>query len=562
MAIAAFDKDQQFQLPNGGSVAYQLQVASQGGALTIRFDDPAGTSGGEPVTVTLTDAAQNVLFSATASASQTFVATVPTAGDYFLTVQDNNATDKHDDRPYTIHPTISAAAGTVYDGPLNNTLDSALAVPAGSSVAGSLTDGDVDVFRFSAAAPGLLQANFSHPAGKSTGGADIRVELLDSQGLVLATKTLKADAAFAATVGSAGDFYLRVSDAHAGGPDGGLYSFRESLTSVAGVLYDGAADIDAGHAQALPVSRELVGEAHVGDQDFYSLNLPGAGKISFNFLHPGGPSLTANSIDIRLTDGAGNLVLAQTISTDTDLTADVASGGQYLLQVNQSTGSNFDAGIYRFMTGYSSASGVTARGTQADASFVSSGGDDAFFGYSSRDSVTFRDIRSHYAVLATEAGVSVSAGSGVDGSDTLFGIDRLYFGDKTAIAYDWSGDAGDVYRLYQAAFDRVPDAGGLGFWIYQHDDGLPAGALASAFVNSGEFRQVYGDAPSNAGIVTKFYEHVLHRAPDAAGVAFWVNALDAGSATVPDVLFDFSHSQENFDLLVAVSNGFEYKMWT
>jgi hypothetical protein len=563
MAIVEFDKDQQFQLPNGASVTYQLRVASAGGALTIRFDDPAGDgSGGEPVAVVLLDAALNVLFSAITATSQSFTTTVPAAGDYSLTVMDFNPSDQHDDRAYTIHPLISTAPDTVYDGPLNNSLPAALAVPPGSTVAGSLNEGDVDVFRFTAAAPGLLQAAFGHPAGKSASGAEVLVELLDSQGLVLTTKLLAGNDAFAATVGSAGDFYLRVSDAHAGGPDGGFYSWQGVLAGIPGAVYDGAADVDAAHAQTLPLSRELVGELHLGDQDFYALSLPDAGKLSFNFLHPGGAGLLAGSIDIRLTDGAGNLVLARNISADMDLTADVPAGGQYLLQVNQAAGTDTDTGIYRFMTGFSNAGGATVRGSQAGASFVSTSGDDTFFGYAGRDSVTFRDVRSHYAVLATEAGVAVSNSAGVDGSDTLFGIDRLYFSDKTAIAYDWFGSAGEVYRLYQAAFDRVPDAGGLGFWIVQHDAGLPAGVMADNFVASAEFGQVYGDTPTNAEIVSKFYEHVLHRAPDAGGIAFWVQALDQGRATVADVLFDFSRSAENFDLLVGFSKGFEYKMWT
>ena len=53
---------------------------------------------------------------------------------------------------------------------------------------------------------------------------------------------------------------------------------------------------------------------------------------------------------------------------------------------------------------------------------------------------------------------------------TLQNVERIAF-DDGIIAFDDDGLAGQAYRLYQACFDRIPDALGLGFWIKQLDAG-------------------------------------------------------------------------------------------
>lgn len=78
--------------------------------------------------------------------------------------------------------------------------------------------------------------------------------------------------------------------------------------------------------------------------------------------------------------------------------------------------------------------------------------------------------------------------------------------------------------------------------------------IAEAFVASGEFRQLYGETPTHAEIVTKFYQNVLGRAPDPQS-RFWVDLLDSGRATVAEVLVGFSESAENVAALVGVRDS-------
>lgn len=149
--------------------------------------------------------------------------------------------------------------------------------------------------------------------------------------------------------------------------------------------------------------------------------------------------------------------------------------------------------------------------------------------------------------------------TGISGWDlTLQNIERVQFSD-TAMAFDSSGNAGQAYRLYQAAFDRAPDAAGLGFWIAQMDHGGSLQQMARGFLQSDEFKGLYGAAPSDADYLRHLYQNVLHRAPDAAGYNYWMNVLAQG-ATREETLIQFSESAENQAALIGtISAGMAYQ---
>lgn len=126
----------------------------------------------------------------------------------------------------------------------------------------------------------------------------------------------------------------------------------------------------------------------------------------------------------------------------------------------------------------------------------------------------------------------------------LDGVERVQFTDKT-IALDIDGNAGQTYRLYKAAFDRAPDKAGLGYWLNQMDNGASLKSVANGFVGSNEFTTLNGSNPTSTQLATSFYQHVLGRAPDQAGLAYWVNQLDSNTMDRSDVLIGFSESNEN-----------------
>lgn len=100
-----------------------------------------------------------------------------------------------------------------------------------------------------------------------------------------------------------------------------------------------------------------------------------------------------------------------------------------------------------------------------------------------------------------------------------------------------------VVRLYQAAFNRIPDSKGEGLWVGLAASGEPLQNIANGFANSDEFVASHGvnaAAPINAAILTGFYQNILGREPDSAGYAFWLNS----GLTVGQVLNQFAQSNE------------------
>jgi len=101
-----------------------------------------------------------------------------------------------------------------------------------------------------------------------------------------------------------------------------------------------------------------------------------------------------------------------------------------------------------------------------------------------------------------------------------------------------------IARLYQAAFDRSPDEGGLNFWIDQWEGvNLSLTRISDEFFASQEFTDTYGSL-SNNDYVTQLYANVLNRTPDQGGLDFWTNGLSNGISEA-DVLLEFSNSLEN-----------------
>ena len=100
-----------------------------------------------------------------------------------------------------------------------------------------------------------------------------------------------------------------------------------------------------------------------------------------------------------------------------------------------------------------------------------------------------------------------------------------------------------VTRLYFAYFLRIPDTGGLFFWVNAFKSGTPLDSISAAFAGSAEFQTRYGSL-NNTEFVTLVYNNVLARPPDAAGLSFWVGQLDSGALTRGQVMLGFSESTE------------------
>jgi len=186
---------------------------------------------------------------------------------------------------------------------------------------------------------------------------------------------------------------------------------------------------------------------------------------------------------------------------------------------------------------------------------------DIFFGGDGLDTAIFPNPRKDYTVSSSNtvydpvrqksdlSGYKVRNITKPDfGQADLYQVERIRFSDSS-LALDLAGNAGKAYRVYKAAFARDPMAGdkaGLGYWISNIDKGMDMIEVAARFIDSPEFRGLYGQNPSNADFLTKVYTNVLGRTPDQGGYNWWLNELNNNpTKTKAKVLADFAESGEN-----------------
>lgn len=186
-------------------------------------------------------------------------------------------------------------------------------------------------------------------------------------------------------------------------------------------------------------------------------------------------------------------------------------------------------------------------------------GNDTIDGGAGIDTAVFSHNKSDYIISKLTSTYTVMDKLLTEGTDSLVNVERLQFAD-VALALDINGIAGEVYRLYQASFNRTPDLGGLGFWFADMDGGDTLNSVANNFIKSAEFISLYGANSSDTVYVTSIYQNVLHRTPDAVGLQFWLDAINVHAQSRSAVLIGFSESTENQAQVIAkIINGIDYQ---
>ena len=118
-------------------------------------------------------------------------------------------------------------------------------------------------------------------------------------------------------------------------------------------------------------------------------------------------------------------------------------------------------------------------------------------------------------------------------------------------------DSGRMFRLYNAAFKRLPDPDGLAYWIDNFSSGRNSmRVVTSSFLNSSEFQERYGANVSDSKYVDTLYTNVLGRLPDADGKNYWLGQLSSGRETREEALLGFAESAENKALFSEMTGVF------
>ena len=372
--------------------------------------------------------------------------------------------------------------------------------------------------------------------------------------------------------------------------------------STSGTYYLGAFDYDTGTGgytlaattvvDDFPWSTDTTGVVTVNgtashgvietafDADLFKVTLTAGTTYNFDLIRTTGgladPYLYLYNPGVNLiafddeSGGSGNAHITFTATT---------SGTYYLGAADYGSGTG--AYTISVSTG-SSNSGETLVGTSGNDYLVGHSGNDTLTGNAGNDTLDggagidtaiFAGLANEYIIQKLTSGwqVSDTVTVGNEGIDTLYNIERLHFSDVN-VALDINGptSAGGIYRLYQATFDRTPDLGGLGYWISQADKGENAIAMAIDFTYSTEFRQLYGVSTNDnyltganiSSVVNGFYQHVLHRAPDQAGLNYYTDVIVAHTKTVGQVLAEIADSPENYALVIGqIQNGIDYTPW-
>lgn len=192
-------------------------------------------------------------------------------------------------------------------------------------------------------------------------------------------------------------------------------------------------------------------------------------------------------------------------------------------------------------------------GTEGRDSLAIDVGESTFVdGLGELDTVTVSQNSSDFNYIAGSDGIYfIDATSDAEDPTTNYftNVERVSFLDaKIALDVELGENAGLAYRLYNATFDRVPDAQGLRFWIDALDAGASQAEVGFGFAESIEFRSTYGEL-DNEEFVAQLYENILDRTAEQEGQEFWVGELNGG-AERGTVLALISESPENFQNFV------------
>jgi hypothetical protein len=107
----------------------------------------------------------------------------------------------------------------------------------------------------------------------------------------------------------------------------------------------------------------------------------------------------------------------------------------------------------------------------------------------------------------------------------------------------------DIQKLYVAYFNRPADPAGLAYWetVVEGAKGSTA-AVSASFAASAEYKAAYANM-TNTQVVTAVYQNLFGHAPDAAGLKYWADLLDAKTTTIDAVVTNIAGGAQGTDLI-------------
>lgn len=422
---------------------------------------------------------------------------------------------------------------------------------------GTLLDKTVQSHLLKIDKPGALTIDFAHPAG-ITPGERINLVMLDPDGNVVMDQPYVMNGQFQVTLAAAGDYTIIVRDGSELATKGGNYTLRSTLHVEDNTIYDGAANNTVATAVGATLAAPIVGTLTVSDTDYFVVQAPASGQLNLFLAHPSGAGNSGGAVVLDVVHVATGQSVMHELTTESGLLrADLETGGSYAISLSSGYWSETDNGFYTVLSSVTDVGGNDfVAGTEADNTFKPGAGDDTLSGLAGTDTAVYEGKMENYQLTFSKAGIVVGGAATVEGTDTLFSIERLQFSDKT-VDLGMHTAAAQVYRLYNAAFNRPSDETGLGFWVNAAQSSS-LDEIAQNFMQSAEFEALYPASASVRDNIGKFYENVLDRPADSDGLDYWVQQRESG-ASMSSILVAISESPEHQVLLTGqMTHGVTY----
>ncbi len=303
----------------------------------------------------------------------------------------------------------------------------------------------------------------------------------------------------------------------------------------------------------------IVGTIAPNERHYFVFDAPTGGQLNLNFVHPSGAAGDGVPIEVSVINVAtGNVVIHQLLTGSAVLSQELVGGGSFAIDISSPFWTPLFKGVYGILPTVTNTTGDDLlTGTASSDAFTPSPGNDTFNGLDGIDSATYAGYLQDYTLNVSNAGIVVTGKASADGTDSLFSIERLNFADRT-VDFGMQASAAQLYRLYDAVFNRASDEAGLGFWVQAAEDGMPLSEIAQKFMLSAEFESLSPSGSSERDRIQTFYQNVLDRQADDAGIVYWMSARDMG-ASMADVLVAISESPEHQALLIGqMTHGVTY----
>lgn len=106
-----------------------------------------------------------------------------------------------------------------------------------------------------------------------------------------------------------------------------------------------------------------------------------------------------------------------------------------------------------------------------------------------------------------------------------------------------------VQRAYIAYYGRPADTGGVDWWASELQSKSSMTGIINAFGNSAEANSLYG-ASNESTRITKVYEQLFDRAPEAGGMQYWSSEISSGRVSLAAAALEILNGASGNDKLM------------